>query len=173
LRKEAGPSIHFNGEGGRLAKNGVVETTMVSKVGSTEQIEGKSYTRVEGFRDGNLANVDWFAVTPQGLMHARSVDLVGQGQSEFNPPEILLSATLQPGKTWTWRDPTGAVTSKKTVLAPEQVTVPAGSYHVIPVRTEITVLTEGEPAITTLTQWFVPSVGYVKQEMRAEMGDIC
>jgi hypothetical protein len=169
LRKEAGPGVHFDGDDGKEAKNGVVETTMIVHVGSTEQINGKTYTRVEGTRGSKLANVDWFAMTAAGLMHAKTVDYIGESTVEYDPPEVLLTPTLAPGESWTWKDPKSPATSKKTVSASAQVSIPAGSYRAIPVRTEITTPTEGEPVVITLMQWFVPGIGYVKEEIRAEI----
>lgn len=169
LRKEAGPGAHFDGEDGRVAKNNVVDTTMIAHVGGTEQIGGRTYTRIEALREDKLANVDWLAMTPAGLMHAKTVDYIGDSEADFDPPEVLLSPTLAPGESWIWRDSKSPVTSKKTVSAPEQISVPAGSYRAIPVRTVITTPTEGEPVITTMMQWFVPGIGYIKYEIRIEI----
>ncbi len=44
LRKEPGPGVHFDGEDGRVAKNNVVETTVIAHVGGIEQI-GEELTR--------------------------------------------------------------------------------------------------------------------------------
>jgi hypothetical protein len=169
LRKEAGPGVHFGGEDGRIAKNSVVETTLIAHVGGTEQIGGRTYTRIEALREDKLANVDWLALTPSGLMHAKTVDYIAKSETDFDPPEVLLSPTLAPGESWTWRDPKSPATSKKSVSAPEQISVPAGSYRAIPVRTVTTTPTEGEPVITTMMQWFVPGIGYVKYELRMEI----
>jgi hypothetical protein len=168
-RKEVGPGAHFDGEDGRVAKNNVVDTTMIAHVGGNEQIGGKTYTRIEALREDKLANVDWLAVTPAGLMHAKTVDYIADSEADFDPPEVLLSPTLAPGESWIWRDPKSSATSKKTVSAPEQVSVPARSYRAIPVRTVITIPTDGEPVISRMTQWFVPGIGYIKSEIRMEI----
>jgi|HubBroStandDraft_1064217.scaffolds.fasta_scaffold00024_60 hypothetical protein len=169
LRKEVGPLAHFEGDDARAAKNGVVETTMIAHVTGTEQIGGKTYTRVEALRDGKLANIDWYALTPAGLLHSKAVDYVADSQSEFDPPEVLLNPTLAPGESWTWHDRTGQVTSRKTAAAPEPIRVPAGSYRAASVRTEMTIPTEIAPMNIAMTQWFVPGVGFVKQDFRLEI----
>ncbi|HXM96140.1 MAG TPA: hypothetical protein VOA64_18115 [Candidatus Dormibacteraeota bacterium] len=169
LRKEVGPGVHFDGEDARVAKNNIVDTTIVAQVAGTDQIGGKTYTRVESHREGKLANVDWFALTPQGLMHSKTVDYLGGGQTELNPPERMLSPALAPQETWIWQDSQSEKTSRTTALAPEQISVPAGTYRAIPVRMETSVPTDGEPVHMILTQWFAPGVGYVKYEVRIEI----
>jgi len=169
LHKEVGPLAHFEGEDARLAKNGVVEITIIAHVAGTDQIGGKTYTRVEAVHEDKPANIDWYALTPVGLLHSKAVDYIADSQSEFDPPEVLLSPTLRPGESWTWKDLKGLVTSKKTASAPEQITVPAGSYRATPVRTEMTIPTEIAPMNVTMTQWFVPGVGFIKQDVRFEM----
>ena len=169
LRKEVGPGVHFAGEDARVAKNNIVDTTLVAHVAGTDQIGGKTYTRVESHREGKLANVDWFALTPEGLMHSKTVDYIAGGETVSDPPERLLSVTLAPHETWTWQDSQSPRTSRTTALAPEQISVPAGTYRAIPVRMESSIPTEGEPVHMTLTQWFVPGIGYVKYELRMEI----
>jgi hypothetical protein len=66
LRKEVGPGVHFAGDDARVAKGNIVDTTLVARVAGTEEIGGKTYTRVESYREGKLANVDWFALTSDG-----------------------------------------------------------------------------------------------------------
>jgi len=174
LHKDVGPLAHFEGEDARMAKNGVVETTLIVHVAGTEDIGGKTYTRVEAMGQGKLANIDWYALTPGGLLHARAVDYVAQSQSDFDPPEVLLSHALAPGERWTWQDRQGVVSSKKTAFAPEQITVPAGSYRAISVRTEMMMPmqiseTKFLPMNVTMTQWFTPGVGFVRQDVRFEV----
>jgi len=169
LHKEVGPLAHFEGEYARLAKNGVVEMTLVANVAGTEQISGKTYTRVETLHDDKPANIDWYALTPAGLLHPRAVDYIADSQSEFDPPEVLLSPTLRPGESWTWKDLKGPASSKKTASASEPITVPAGFYRATPVHTELTIPTVLAPLTIKMTQWFVPGVGFVKQEVRWEM----
>jgi hypothetical protein len=176
LHKDIGPLAHFGGEDARMAKNGVVETTVIAHVVGSEDISGKPYVRVEAMVEGKLANIDWYALTPAGLLHARSVDYIGENQSDFDPPEVLLSHALVPGETWTWQDRQGVVSSKKTAFAPEQITVPAGSYRPISVRTEMVIPqqispTQVVPMNVTMTQWFVPGVGFVKQDVRFEINE--
>jgi hypothetical protein len=169
LRKEVGPLAHFEGEDARLAKNEVVDITIIAHVAGTEQISGNTYTRVEALHEDKPANTDWYALTPAGLLHPRAVDYIADSQSEFDPPEVLLSPTLRPGESWTWQDRKGLVTSKKTASAPEQITVPAGSYRATPVHTELIIPTDLAPLNVMMTQWFVPGVGFIKQEVRFEM----
>jgi hypothetical protein len=40
---EVGPGVHFDGEDGRVARNNIVDTTIVAHVASTDQIGGKTY----------------------------------------------------------------------------------------------------------------------------------
>ena len=169
LRKEVGPGVHFAGDDARVAKGNVVDTTLVAHVAGTDEIGGKTYIRVESYREGKLANVDWFALTSDGLIHPKTKDYVAGGESELNPPERLLSPGLAPQETWTWQDSQSPRTAQTTVLSPEQIKVSAGSYRAVPVQTETSIPTEGEPVHMTLTQWFVPGIGFVKYEMRMEI----
>jgi len=174
LHKDVGPLAHFEGEDARVAKNGTVETTLVAQVAGTEEINGRTYTRVETTGAGKLANIDWYALTPTGFLHRRAVDYVTQSQSDFDPPEVLLSPTLAPGESWTWHDRNGPASSKKTVSSPEQITVPAGSYRAVSVLTEMALplqisATQIVPMNVTMTQWFTPGVGIVKQDVRFEI----
>jgi hypothetical protein len=170
LRKEVGPGAHFGaGVDARIAKGNIVDTTLVAHVAGTDQIGGKAYTRVERHREGQLASIDWFALAPNGLMHAKTVDYTDGSENEWNPPERMLSPTLAPQETWTWQDSQSPQSSRTTVLAPEQISVPAGTYSAIPVRTQITIPTEGQPLDVTVTQWFVPGIGNVRYEVRMEV----
>jgi hypothetical protein len=174
LHKDIGPLAHFGGEDARMAKNGVVETTLIAHVVGTEDVSGKPYVRVEAMGEGKLVNIDWYALTPGGLLHARAVDYGAESQSDFDPPEVLLSHTLATGESWTWQDRNGVVSSKKTAFAPEQITVPAGSYRAISVRTDMVIPTQISetqvvPMNIIMTQWFAPGVGFIKQDVRFEI----
>jgi hypothetical protein len=169
LRKEVGPGVHFDGEDVRVAKNNIVDTTIVAHVAGTDQIGGKTYTRVESCRQGKLANLDWFALTPDGLMHPKTVDYFGGAETELNPPERMLSPTFALQESWIWQDSQSEKTSRTTALAPEPISVPAGTYRAIPVRMETTVPTNGEPVHMISTPWFVPGIGFVKYEVRIEI----
>jgi len=169
LRKEVGPGVHFAGDDARVAKGNLVDTTLVAHVAGTDEIGGKSYTRVESYREGKLANVDWFALTSDGLIHPKTKDYTAGGETELNPPERVLSPKLSPQETWTWQDSQSPRTSQTTVLNPEQIKVSAGNYSAIPVRTETSIPTEGEPVHMTVTQWFVRGIGFVKFEVRMEI----
>ncbi len=116
LRKEVGPGVHFAGDDARVAKGNVVDTTLVAHVAGTDEIGGKTYTRVESYREGKLANVDWFALTSDGLIHPKTKDYVAGGESELNPPERLLSPGLAPQETWTWQDSRALVLRKPQCL---------------------------------------------------------
>jgi hypothetical protein len=169
LRKEVGAGVHFAGDDARVAKGNIVDTRLVAHVAGTDEIGGKTYTRVESYREGKLANVDWFALTPDGLFHPKTKDYTDGGETELNPPERVLSPKLTPQETWTWQDSQSPHSSQTIVLDPEQITVPAGKYSAVPVRTETSIPTEGEPVNMTVTQWFVPGIGFVKYEVRMEI----
>jgi len=172
LRKEVGPGAHFVAADAPVAKGNVLETTLIVHVAGTEQIDGKTYNRIESQRGSKLFNVDWLALTPEGLMHAKSVDYteVSEGsETELNPPARLLSPTLAPQENWNWQDSQSLQSSRTTVLGREEARVPAGTYRTIPVRTQITIPTEGQPLDVTVTQWFVPGIGNVQREVRMEI----
>ncbi len=169
LKKEVGPGAHFVGLDAQVAKGSVIETTLIVHVAGTEQIGGNTYNRIENHRGSKLFSVDWLALTPEGLIHAKTVDYNDNSENELNPPERLLSPTLAPQETWSWQDSQSPQASRTTVLGPEEIKVPAGTYHAIPVRTEITIPTEGQPLHVTVTQWFVPGVGNVRYESQMEI----
>lgn len=169
LKKELGPGAHFVGADAQVAKGNSIDTTLIVHVAGTEQLSDKTYTRIESHRDGKLFSVDYLALTSDGLIHAKTLDYNDGSENELNPPERLLSPKLSPQESWTWQDSQSPQSSRTTVLEPVKISVPAGTYSAIPVRTQITIPTEGQPLDVTVTQWFVPGIGNVRYEVRMEI----
>jgi hypothetical protein len=161
--------VHFSDEDAPLAKGNTLETLLLSSVVGTDTLEGARYARVESRRNGKLRLVEWLCVTPEGLLLAKTIDYSTGEETPMMPPQRLLSPTLLPGEAWNWKQATAPVSSRTEVMAPEQVSVPAGSFRAVPVQIGMTFTREGAPLVVRQTRWFVPGVGYVKQDTRAEV----
>ncbi|MEO2089662.1 MAG: hypothetical protein ABGY75_09225 [Gemmataceae bacterium] len=91
------------------------------------------------------------------------VELVTRNGIERDPPERIVSVSMQPGETWTVKreETKKEYTQQHTVGKPEEVTVPAGKFQAVPVviRHDI-----GGTKYTS-TFWYADGVGMVKMAM--------
>jgi hypothetical protein len=169
LRQELGPGVHFSDEDAALAKGDVLDTTVVSRVVAIDPVNGAKYSRVESRRNGKLWLEEWLRLGSDGLLLAKSIDHSTGDETEMLPPQRFLSSALSPGESWTWKHSLAPVSSRTTIGAAEKTVVPAGTYDAVRVTIETTFATEGQPLKVLQVRWFVPGVGYVKQETRAEI----
>ena len=170
LHQEVGAGISFGEDVAPLAKGNVLDIQVVSEVTGSEAVGGKTYARIESKRNGKLWLREWYRLEPEGLLQGKSLDAETGEEHLMAPPQKLLSATLQPGEAWTWRAPDAPVTIHTRVLGPESVTVPAGHYSATKLEVATTVPVGNSLVQVQQYRWFVPGVGYVRQQTESRAG---
>ncbi len=169
LRQELGAGVHFSDDDCALAKGNVLDMTVIARVAALDPLSGVRYSRIESRRNGKPWLEEWLRIAPEGLLLAKSIDHSTEEQNEMLPPQRWLSPTLTPGESWNWKHSVAPVSSHTTVGTAEKTVVPAGAFDAVRVTIETIFTTEGEPLKVTQIRWFVPGVGYVKQDTRAEI----
>ncbi len=169
LRQELGAGVHFSDDDAALAKGNVLDMTVVARVAALDPLNGARYSRIESRRNGKLWLEEWLQLAPEGLLLAKSIDHSTSEEMEMSPPQLWLSSALRPGESWNWKHSVAPVSSRTTVGAAEKMTVPAGAFDAVRVTIETTFATGGEPLKVWQIRWFVPGVGYVKQDTRIEI----
>jgi hypothetical protein len=163
-RQENGDGVRFNEADAKLAKGNVLEVEVVSEVKGTEAFGRHRYTRVESVKAGRLVLTEWFRVGSGVLFLGRTVDSDTGQRTDMAPPQKLLAAKMKAGESWTWKASDAPVTMRTTVIGPAQVSVPAGLFNSTQLVHEMTV-DLGDAVITVRqARWFVPGIGYVKQQ---------
>lgn len=116
-------------------KNGRTQATLVYKFDNAEQSETMAGDTTGVYRPGE--------------------------NGSFDKPVLVLKYPLKVGETWTSRLPLGGANpeAKATVKRAVEVTVPAGKYEAM----EVEFMSTGEGRPNTLTAWYAPNVGVVKQ----------
>lgn len=170
-RQENGEGVRFNEADARLAKGNVLEVELVSEVKGTDAVGRQRYTRVESVKAGRPVLTEWFRISAGGLFLGRTVDSDTGLQTDMAPPQKLVTVTMKAGESWTWKASDAPVTIRTTVVGPAQVSVPAGLFNSTRLLHEMT-MDLGHAVITVRqTRWFVPGIGYVKQEAETRAGD--
>ena len=120
-----------------------------------ETIDGKSLAVLERSLNGKVSGTEHLAATEKGVFRYR-VDGV-----ELSPPVCVLKYPLKKDDTWETESTIAneQLKIKGKVVDTEEVTVPAGKYKTF--RVEIETSVAGMQA--TITFWFAPDVGIVKQ----------
>ncbi len=128
-----------------------------NQIAKIETIDGKSLSVLEKSVNGTVAGTEHLAATDKGVFRHR-VD-----GTELSPPVCVLKSTLKKDDTWESESTIAneQIKVKAKVLDAEEVTVPAGKFKAFRVEVEYSVA--GMQA--TLTFWFAPDVGIVKQSM--------
>ena len=128
-----------------------------NQIAKIETIDGKSLSVFEKSVNGTVAGTEHLAATEKGVFRHR-VD-----GTELSPPICVLKSTLKKDDTWETESTIAneQIKVKAKVLDAEDVTVPAGKYKAFRVEVEYSVA--GMQA--TVTFWFAPDVGIVKQSI--------
>jgi hypothetical protein len=126
-----------------------------SQIVKVEKIDGKSLAVLEKTVNGNVSGTEHLATTEKGVFRHR-VDGI-----ELSPPVCILKYPLKKDDTWETESTIAnePLKVKGKVFDTEDVTVPAGKYKAY--RVEIETSVAGMNA--TITFWFAPDVGIVKQ----------
>jgi hypothetical protein len=121
------------------------------------QSQEKDDIRLMVFSNGNpLAEIQ-FQRTKDGLFKTKEIS--GAGTSTYDPIQLSLASKLNVGASWSWKSADGKGKYAAKVLAGGKVTVPAGTFDTILVRTEGE--SESGEKYTDET-WYAKGVGYVK-----------
>ena len=169
LHQEVGESVHFREDLAKLAKGNSVDASIISQVVGTDFIGALKYTRIESRLNGTLWLTEWDRLGPDGLMLGKAID-PNEGTKIMTPPQKMLSPTLKTGESWDWKPFRVPLQMHVSVVGPDKVTVPAGTYDAVQVLHVMTVNAEPGTVIVRQTRWFVPGVGYVKQDTESHLG---
>jgi hypothetical protein len=135
-----------------------VRSSVTIRVGK-QLFEGKELVKLETLSGNVVTKTELVNVTERGI-----VCLARSGKdgkiAKLNPPETFVPAPLKVGATW---DSEGEVLGNKmhqhfTVVAEENVTVPADSFRAFHLQCEDSSLMS-----IKLDRWFVPGTGLVKE----------
>jgi hypothetical protein len=167
LRRELAPGAHFEGEDAALAKGNVLEDTVVSEIAGEDRIGALSFARVENCRPRGLWLTEWYHATAEGLFLGKTLNSDEGSENVVSPPQKVLAGTLRPGDSWEWQADDASSSIRANVIGASAVTVPAGTYLATEIAFVTTSPTPYGAARVAQTCWFVPGVGWVKQETRA------
>jgi len=170
LRHEVGPGVHFADEYAGLAKGNVLEDTTVSEVAGVDRIGNLSYARVEYRRSRGLWLTEWYCEAAESLFLGKTYEADTGNETLMVPPQKVLTRTLRAGEAWTWEASDAPVRIRVNVKGTSTVTVPAGTYTATEVAYVLTMPTPGGMARAEQIRWFVPGIGWVKQESRTRIG---
>ena len=111
------------------------------------------------FGNGVISKTELVRIDEKGIVCLARSEKDGK-IAKLNPPEPIIVAPLKVGATW---DATGEVAGIKmrqhfTVVAEENVTVPAGRFRAFHLQCEDSSLMS-----IKLDRWFVPGTGFVKE----------
>jgi len=170
LRQEVGPGVHFDDEYAGLAKGNVLEDTAVSEVAGVDRIGNLSYTRVEYRRSRGLWLTEWYCPAAESLFLGKTFEADTGNETLMSPPQKVLTRTLRAGEAWTWQASDAPVRIRVNVKGTSVVTVPAGTFSATEIAYVLTMPTQGGMARAEQIRWFVPGIGWVKQESRTRIG---
>jgi hypothetical protein len=170
LRHEVGPGVHFDGEYAALAKGNVLEDTVVSEVAGKDRIGNLTFMRVENRRSRGLWLIEWYRAAAEGLFLGKTIEAEAGTETLMSPPQKVLTRTLRVGGAWTWQASDAPVKIHVNVKGTSALTVPAGTYAATEIAYVLTMPTPGGMVRAEQTRWFVPGIGWVKQETRTRIG---
>ncbi|PYT28349.1 MAG: hypothetical protein DMG58_18570 [Acidobacteria bacterium] len=163
LHQENGPGVHFGEDLAALAKDNVVDTSVISEVAGVETIGGHSYTRVESRINGKPWLFEWERVSPEGLLVGKTREQEGP-EVTMEPEQKRISATLRPGAFWEWQAKDAPIKFRYTVVGPGAVDVPVGHYQGVHLTATGSVQAPFGKVDIRQETWFVSGVGIAKQE---------
>jgi len=133
---------------------------LVTRVVREEALGADTYAVLETTADGKTI-LEKVAALPGGVYRSFAEDL------KIEPPLCLLKLPVKAGETWIVKCTAGSLPVEGTFTAQEEeVKVPAGAFKAV--RSSSPDFRIGTLKMT-LTYWFAPGVGLVKQ--RLQLGD--
>ena len=122
-------------------------------------LDGKGVAKLETLSNNVVSKTELVSVDEKGI-----VCLARGGKdgtiAKLNPPEPIIAAPLKVGGTWEAEGEAAGIKMHQrfTVLAEENVTVPAGKFRAFRLQCKDSSLMS-----ITLDRWFVPGTGFVKE----------
>ena len=170
MHQEIGQGVRFSDEDAKLAKDNVLEVTVVSEAAGVDTIGGHQYTRVESRKNGKPWLFEWERVSPEGLLVGKSIDYSGEAsETILDPEQVRLSGDLRPGQSWSWKSKDGSMNFVYSVIGSDSVEIPLGRYQGIHVTTQGSIEAPFGTVQLHADTWFVPKVGIAKQETTVSM----
>jgi hypothetical protein len=135
-----------------------VHSIITVRVGR-QLFEGREVAKLETLSGNVVSKTELIGVSEQGIVCVARSGKDGK-IAKLNPPETIIAAPLQVGAAW---DSEGEVAGIKmhqhfTVVAEENVTVPAGRFRAFHLQCEASSIMS-----IKLDKWFVPGTGFVKE----------
>lgn len=128
------------------------------RLASRETVSGRDLLKLETQADAQLIQAQVVSATNRGLLlHARrSAD---EEIASFDPPRILLPASLKVGTQWELDDDVAGMTMHQVfkVIAEETVAVPAGEFRAYHLHCE-----QPWPLSISVDRWFAHGTGFIK-----------
>ena len=122
-------------------------------------LDGKEVIKLETLSGNAVSKTELVRVDENGI-----VSLARSGKdgkiTKLNPPQPIVKAPLKIGATWELEGEAAGMKMRQrfTVLAEENVTVPAGRYRAFHLQCEDSSLMSMK-----VDRWFVPGTGFVKE----------
>ena len=108
-----------------------------------------------------VERADRYRVAADGVYRVAVRDGADGRWEEYDRPCCVMAAPAAPGAEWTNSNADGTYTITSTVVGPERVTVPAGTFDAVRVRTRCA---EKGGRVIILSSWHVPGIGLVKNQ---------
>ncbi len=133
-------------------------STVTVRVGR-QLLDGKGVVKLETLSNNVVSKTELVSVDEKGIACLGRIGKDGK-LVKLNPPEPIIAAPLKVGGTWESEGEAAGVKMHQrfTVLAEENVTVPAGKFRAFRLQCKDSSLMS-----ITLDRWFVPGTGFVKE----------
>lgn len=139
---------------GSAPKNSIV-TIRAGK----QLLDGKEVAKLETLSSNVLSKTELVSPDEKGIVSLARIDKDGK-LVKLNPPERIIATPLRVGAAWETGSEVEGIRIQKpcTVMAEENVSVPAGNFRAFHLHSENLSLISAK-----LDRWFVPGTGFVKE----------
>lgn len=122
-------------------------------------LDGKEVAKLETLSNNVVSKTELISVDEKGVVCLARSGKDGK-MAKLNPPETIIAAPLKVGGAWEMEGEAAGMKMHQrfTVLAEENVTVPAGKFRAFHLQCKDSSLMS-----ITLDRWFVPGTGFVKE----------
>jgi hypothetical protein len=122
-------------------------------------LDAKEVVKLETLSNNVVSKTELVSVDEKGIVCLARGGKDGK-TAKLNPPEPIIAAPLKVGGTWEAEGEAAGIKMHQrfTVLAEENVTVPAGKFRAFRLQCKDSSLMS-----ITLDRWFVPGTGFVKE----------
>ena len=133
--------------------------SVVTVRASKQLLDGKEVAKLETLSNKVVSKTELVSVDEKGVACLARSGKDGK-IAKLNPPEPIIAAPLKVGAAWEAEGEAAGMKMHQrfTVLAEENVTVPAGKFRAFHLQCKDSSLMS-----ITLDRWFVPGTGFVKE----------